>query len=164
MFLKYIYFCLYINLRYLVIHDHTDLTQHFDAFHACCSDDLFIKCLYVDHKIYILLVDNVTKKNTNRIIRRVLNTQNIKKNEIVAKKRREKFKFDVCRHNIKIKIAKVKITRFNLNSYDYHVFWNAKNKMFNKFKSRKEFYIVSFNQKCTIIRKCWIFIKNANRE
>ena len=58
MFLKYIYFCLYINLKYLAIHDHTDLTRHFDAFHACCSDDLSIKCLYVDHKIYILLADN----------------------------------------------------------------------------------------------------------
>ena len=36
-------------------------------------------------------VIHVTKKNTNRMIQRVLNTQNIKKNEIVAKKKREKF-------------------------------------------------------------------------
>ena len=63
----------------------------------------------------------VTRKNTSRIIRRVSNTLNIKKNEIVAKKKREKFKFNVCRHNIKIKIAKTKITRFNLNNCDYHV-------------------------------------------
>ena len=56
------------------------------------------------------------------MIQRVSNTQNIKKNEIVAKKRREKFKFNVRCHNIKIKIAKTKITRFNLNNCDYHVF------------------------------------------
>ena len=48
------------------------------------------------------------------MIRHVLNTSNIKKNEIVAKKRRKKFEFDVRRHNIKIKIAKMKITRLNL--------------------------------------------------
>ena len=56
------------------------------------------------------------------MIRRVLNMSNIRKNEIVAKKRRKKFKFDVRRHNIKIKIAKTKITRLNLNNCDYHVF------------------------------------------
>ena len=56
------------------------------------------------------------------MIQRVSNTQNIKKNEIVAKKKRKKFKFDVHRHSIKIKIAKTKITRFDLNSCDYHVF------------------------------------------
>ena len=77
------------------------------------------------------------------MIRRVLNTQNIKKNEIVAKKRREKFEFDVCRYNIKIKIAKTKVTRFDLNNCDYHVFWNARNKMLDKFKSKEEFYIAS---------------------
>ena len=67
-------------------------------------------------------VIHVTKKNINRMIRRVLNTSNIKKNEIVAKKKRKKFEFDVRRHNIKIKIAKTKITRFNLNNCDCHVF------------------------------------------
>ena len=56
------------------------------------------------------------------MIRRVSNTLNIKKNEIVVKKKREKFEFDARRHNIKIKIAKTKITRFNLNNCDYHVF------------------------------------------
>ena len=67
-------------------------------------------------------VIHVTKKDISQIIRRILNTLNIKKNEIVAKKRREKFKFDVHRHNIKIKIAKTKITRFDLNSCDCYVF------------------------------------------
>ena len=57
--LKYIYFCFYIILKYLIIHDHADLIQHFDALHACCSNDLFIKYLYVNHKIYILFADNV---------------------------------------------------------------------------------------------------------
>ena len=56
------------------------------------------------------------------MIRHVLNMLNIKKNEIVAKKRREKFKFNIRRHSIKIKIAKTKITRFNLNNCDYYVF------------------------------------------
>ena len=67
------------------------------------------------------IVIYVTKKNISQIIQRVLNTSNIRKNEIVAKKRRKKFKFDVCRHNIKIKIAKTKITRFDLNNCDCHV-------------------------------------------
>ena len=35
------------------------MIRHFDALHACCSDDLFIRCLYADHKIYILLADTV---------------------------------------------------------------------------------------------------------
>ena len=56
------------------------------------------------------------------MIQRVLNTLNIRKNEIVAKKRQKKFKFDACRHNIKIKIIKTKITRLDLNNCDYHVF------------------------------------------
>ena len=56
------------------------------------------------------------------MIRHVLNMLNIKKNEIVAKKKRKKFKFNVCYYNIKIKIVKIKITRFNLNSYDCYVF------------------------------------------
>ena len=56
------------------------------------------------------------------MIQRVLNTLNIKKKKIVAKKKREKFKFNVRRHNIKIKIAKTKITRFVLNNCDYYVF------------------------------------------
>ena len=64
----------------------------------------------------------MTKKKINQIIRRVLNTLNIKKNKIVAKKKREKFKFNIYRHNIKIKIAKTKITRCNLNNCDYHIF------------------------------------------
>ena len=64
---------------------------------------------------------HVTKKNISQMIRRVLNTLNIKKNEIVAKKRRKKFKFDVRRYSIKIKIAKTKITRFDLNNCDCHV-------------------------------------------
>ena len=67
-------------------------------------------------------VIHVTKKNISRMIRRVSSTQNIKKNKIVAKKRRKKFKFDARRHNIKIKIAKTKIMYFNLNSCDCHVF------------------------------------------
>ena len=68
-----------------------------------------------------LNVTHVTKKNTSQMIRRVSNTQNIKKNKIVAKKRREKLELDVRRHNIKIKIAKTKITRLDLNSCDCHV-------------------------------------------
>ena len=67
-------------------------------------------------------VIHVTKKNISQMIQRVSNTLNIKKNKIVAKKKRKKFKFNVCRHNIKIKIAKTKITRFNLNNCNYHVF------------------------------------------
>ena len=67
-------------------------------------------------------VIHVTKKNTSQMIRRVLNTQNIKKNEIVAKKKRKKFEFNARHHNIKIKIAKTKVTRFNLNNCDCHVF------------------------------------------
>ena len=66
-------------------------------------------------------VIHVTKKNISQMIRRVLNTSNIKKNKIVAKKRRKKFKFDIHCYNIKIKIAKTKVTRFNLNSYDCHI-------------------------------------------
>ena len=81
------------------------------------------------------------------MIQRVLNTLNIKKNKIVAKKRRKKFKFNARRYNIKIRIAKTKITRLNLNNCDYHVFGNIRNKMFNKFKSKKEFYITNFNQR-----------------
>ena len=65
-------------------------------------------------------VIHVAKKNISQMIRRVSNTSNIKKNEIVAKKRREKFEFDVRRHSIKIKIAKAKITRFDLNNCDCH--------------------------------------------
>ena len=68
-----------------------------------------------------LNVIHVTRKNISRTIRRVLNTQNIKKNKIVAKKKREKFKFNVCHHNIKIKIAKTKIMRLDLNNCDCHV-------------------------------------------
>ena len=45
---------------------------------------------------------------------------NIRKNETVVKKKRKKFEFNVHRHNIKIKIAKTKITCFNLNNCDYH--------------------------------------------
>ena len=67
-------------------------------------------------------VIHIIRKNINRMIQCVLNTLNIKKNEIVAKKRRKKFKFDAHRYNIKIEIAKTKITRFDLNNCDYHVF------------------------------------------
>ena len=63
----------------------------------------------------------MTKKNIDLMIRRVLSSSNDKKNEIVAKKRREKLKFNTRCHSIKIKIAKTKITRFDLNSCDYHV-------------------------------------------
>ena len=35
-------------------------------------------------------------------------------------KKWEKFEFNIYRHNIKIKITKMKITRFNLNNYDNH--------------------------------------------
>ena len=56
------------------------------------------------------------------MIRRVSSTSNIKKNEIVAKKKQKKFKFDVCHYNIRIKIAKTKIMCFNLNNCDCHVF------------------------------------------
>ena len=69
-----------------------------------------------------LNITYMTKKNINQMIRRVSNTLNIKKNKIIAKKRRKKFKFNVRRHNIKIKIAKMKITCFNLNNYNYHIF------------------------------------------
>ena len=65
---------------------------------------------------------HVTRKNIDSMIRRVLNTSNDKKNKIVAKKKQEKFESDARRHSIKIKIAKMKITRFNLNSCDHHVF------------------------------------------
>ena len=64
----------------------------------------------------------MTKKNTSSMIQRVSNTSNIKKNEIVAKKRRKKFKLNARHHNIKIKITKMKITRLDLNSCDYHAF------------------------------------------
>ena len=64
---------------------------------------------------------HVTKKNISQMIQRVLNTSNIRKNKIVAKKRREKFEFNIHYHNIKIKIAKTKITRLNLNNCDCHV-------------------------------------------
>ena len=47
---------------------------------------------------------------------------NIKKNEIVAKKKRKKFKFNIYYYNIKIKITKTKITRFDLNNCDYYIF------------------------------------------
>ena len=67
-------------------------------------------------------VIHMTKKNISRMIQRVLNMSNIKKNKIVAKKKRKKFEFNVRHHNIKIKIAKTKITRFNLNNCDYHAF------------------------------------------
>ena len=56
------------------------------------------------------------------MIQRVLNTLNNMKNEIVAKKKRKKLKFNICCHSIKIKIAKIKITRFDLNNCDHHVF------------------------------------------
>ena len=62
MLLKYIYFCLYIDLKYLVIYDHTYLIQHIDAFHARCLNDLSFKCLYIDYKIFILFADNVSNK------------------------------------------------------------------------------------------------------
>ena len=64
---------------------------------------------------------HVARKNTSRTIRRVSSTQNIRKNETVTKKRRKKFEFDARRHNIKIKIAKTKITCFDLNNCDRHV-------------------------------------------
>ena len=63
-----------------------------------------------------------TKRNISQTIQRVLNILNDKKNEIIARKRREKLKFNVRRHSIKIKIAKTKITRFNLNNCNHHVF------------------------------------------
>ena len=90
-------------------------------------------------------VIHIMKKNISQMIRRVSNTSNIKKNEIVAKKKWKKFEFDARRHNIKIKIAKTKITRFNLNNCDYHVSWNAKNKILDKFKNKKKLYIASFD-------------------
>ena len=64
----------------------------------------------------------MTKKNISRTIQRVSSTLSIKKYEIVAKKRQKKFKFDVPHYNIKIKIAKTKITRFNLNNCDFYIF------------------------------------------
>ena len=109
-------------------------------------------------------VIHVTKKNTSQMIRRVSSTSNIKKNEIVAKKKWKKLEFNVRRHNIKIKIAKAEITRFDLNNCDCYVFWDAKNKVLDKFKSKKEFYIASFDQRRIITRKCRIFIEDANRE
>ena len=56
------------------------------------------------------------------MIRRVLNTSNHKRNEIVAKMKRKKFKFNARHHNIEFKIAKTKITRFDLNNCDCHIF------------------------------------------
>ena len=64
---------------------------------------------------------HVTRKNISRTIRRASNTPNIKKNKIIAKKKQKKFESDVRHHNIKIKITKAKITRFNLNNCDCHV-------------------------------------------
>ena len=66
-------------------------------------------------------VIHIMKKNISQMIRRVSNTSNIKKNEIVAKKKQKKLEFNVHYYKIKIKIIKAKITRFNLNSCDYHV-------------------------------------------
>ena len=84
--LKYIYFCFYINLKYLIIHDHIDLTQHFDALHACCSCDLLIKWLYVDHKIYILLADNVKLKTKFDSILRIYASNVSSKNNLIKTK------------------------------------------------------------------------------
>ena len=43
---------------------------------------------------------------------------NDKRNEIVAKMRREKFEFNVRHYNIEFEIAKTKITCLNLNNCD----------------------------------------------
>ena len=56
------------------------------------------------------------------MIRRILNTPNDKRNEIVAKIKREKFESIARCHNIKFETAKTKITRLVLNNYDCHVF------------------------------------------
>ena len=64
----------------------------------------------------------VIKKNISQILQHVLNTLNIRKNEIIAEKKRKKFEFNICYHSIKIKIAKTKITRFKLNNCDCHAF------------------------------------------
>ena len=61
------------------------------------------------------------------MIRRVLNTSNNKRNEIVAKIKRKKFGLNTRRYNIEFKIAKAEITRLNLNSCNYHTFQNSKN-------------------------------------
>ena len=65
---------------------------------------------------------HVMKKNISQMIQHVSNTSKLKKNKIITKKKRKKFKFNARRHNIKIKFAKTKITHFNLNNCDYHVF------------------------------------------
>ena len=109
-------------------------------------------------------VIHVAKKDTSQMIRRVSSTSNIKKNEIVAKKRREKLKFDARRHSIKIKIAKTKVMRLDLNNCDCHALWNAESKVLDKFKNREKLYIADLDQRRTIIRKCRIFIEGADCE
>ena len=45
---------------------------------------------------------------------------NDKRNKIVTKIERENFEFNTRRHGIEFKIAKTKITRFDLNNCDCH--------------------------------------------
>ena len=68
MLLKYIYFCLYINLRYLVIYDYTHLIQHLNDLYAYYLNDLFSKYLYADYRIFILFADNVSSTSFTSIL------------------------------------------------------------------------------------------------
>ena len=56
------------------------------------------------------------------MIQHVLNISNDKRNEMIAKIRREKLEFRTRRHSIEFEIAKTKITHIDLNNYDCHVF------------------------------------------
>ena len=56
------------------------------------------------------------------MIRRVLNTSNDKKSEIVTKMKQKKFKLNTRRHNIEFKTTKTKITRLDLNNCNCYVF------------------------------------------
>ena len=56
------------------------------------------------------------------MIQYILNISNDKKNEVVAKMKRKKLELNARRHSIEFKITKMKITRFNLNSCNCHIF------------------------------------------
>ena len=54
------------------------------------------------------------------MIRRVQNMSNDKRNEIIAKIKQENFESNTRCHSIEFKIAKIKITCLDLNSYNYY--------------------------------------------
>ena len=55
------------------------------------------------------------------MIQHVLNMSNNKRNEIVAKMRREKLEFNVRCYKIEFETAKTKITCFNLNNCNCYI-------------------------------------------